>query len=169
MSIVDSRENTVASDHVPLGISLFPPGIVIGSGSETTEAEARHRGEEERQAEEARRIAELPRAQVFIAVREAVSSTRELRDWLGTNPILATGLKNYYRNIAKYLERLGAKWVVMSKSDARQAMERGIVDGVVTFNESTFDMMLPYAQSGLVLGSHSDFSEDFVVIRSLYN
>ena len=47
LSIVDNQKNPVASDHVALGSSLFPPGMVGGGGSKTTEAEARRKSEEE--------------------------------------------------------------------------------------------------------------------------
>ena len=62
LSILDSRGNPVSSDHVALGSSLFPPGIVGGGGRKTPGAEARRKSEEEedagRKAEEERRRAE---------------------------------------------------------------------------------------------------------------
>ena len=47
VSILDNQENTVASDHVALGSSLFPPGMVGGGGPNAPEAEAVRTKEQE--------------------------------------------------------------------------------------------------------------------------
>ena len=111
-----------------------------------------------------------PQAQVFIAVREAVSSARELRDWLGTRPRIAIGSMGTAtrdRNVSDYLERQGANVVRLATSRIGWAMERGVIDAVVTVDRSFLNEMALYAAYGIVLGPHSDFSERFVFINSM--
>ena len=69
-------------------------------------------------------------------------------------------------NVTRYLEGLGASMVVMAQSEIFRALERGVIDGVVTVDDRLVNELRPlYIGPPLELRSRSDFNErDDVVL-----
>ena len=112
-----------------------------------------------------------PGPRVFILTRQRLSGNEDPREWAAGQRVAIGPMGTDIRrnNVVRYLEALGMSPVVIARPEIAPAIEKGVIDGVVTVDDRLVGEVWPlYTGPPAELRSRSDFNEsgDVVVVAN---